>query len=306
MKLGLCMVVKDEANTIGSCLGGIVDQLDDIVVVDTGSTDQTREILVERFGIQPVQFTLDHNRGIFISHARNYAYSLVKTPWILSLDADERIAADGVESIKGLPLSEQTAGYFCSWNTPKGGILIEDYKLFVFRNGLRSTGSRHENMQYDIRHKGMRAEWVSEVKVLHQPEARKAAVKARIYKESLLAVVKDEPDWFRHYWFLGYGYFLSGDWDEAMYYLGIAARSFSREFPVECLNSAMVLAHMYARTGAVDKLEETLSAGLEFHDYVKDDFEVRINFRMKPWLDCAMDNCMAGKLDAIVIYQFSS
>jgi glycosyltransferase involved in cell wall biosynthesis len=301
------MVVKDEAKTIEACLDGIVDQFDDIVIVDTGSTDQTQEILVDRFGIQPAQFPLDHMRGILLlDSARNYAYSLMQTPWIMSLDADERIDAKDIDLIKGLHLSEQTAGYFCSWNTFKAGALVEDYKLFVFRNGLRSTGSPHENMQYDLRNKGMRAEWVSGVVVLHQPEERKDAYKANIRREMILRAVKVQPDWYRYYWFLGYGYFLSGDLENAIHYLRIAVNSFSLRFPVECLNSTMILANIYARSGEPDKVKAILTAGLDFYNQVKDDFEVQINFRMKPWLDSALDNCMIGRLDSIVAYRFSS
>ncbi len=109
-----------------------------------------------------------------------------------------------------------------------------------------------------------------------------------------------------HYWFLGYGYFVEGNLAKSIEYLTVAAEAESRDFPVECLNSMMVLAHIYAAADEAKALEKVLSAALKFYQIVEDDFEVKVNFGMKPWLDEAMANCQAGNLGAIVIYPFSS
>ena len=44
MRISLCMIVKDEESVLSRCLSGIFDQVDEIVIVDTGSTDKTKEI----------------------------------------------------------------------------------------------------------------------------------------------------------------------------------------------------------------------------------------------------------------------
>ncbi len=48
MRIGLCMIVKDEANRIAGALDGVIDLFDQVTVIDTGSTDGTLDILRER------------------------------------------------------------------------------------------------------------------------------------------------------------------------------------------------------------------------------------------------------------------
>ena len=51
MDIGLCMIVKDEETRIRDCLDPIKHCLSDIVIVDTGSSDRTRQVLEEEFEI---------------------------------------------------------------------------------------------------------------------------------------------------------------------------------------------------------------------------------------------------------------
>ena len=53
MRTSLCLIVKDEENTLVDCLAPIRDLFDDIQVMDTGSTIGTCEILRDRFGVSP-------------------------------------------------------------------------------------------------------------------------------------------------------------------------------------------------------------------------------------------------------------
>lgn len=88
-------------------------------------------------------------------------------------------------------------------------------------------------------------------------------------------------------------------------YLKVAAHSHSGDFPVECLNSKMVLAEIYARLARKDELQALLHSALRFYAQVIDDFEVRVNFRMKPWLEQAFEACQANSLDHIRVYGFA-
>ncbi|MFO0171455.1 MAG: glycosyltransferase, partial [Aphanizomenon sp.] len=49
MKISLCMIVKNEETTLPKCLGSVKNFVDEIVVLDTGSTDKTPEI-ARQFG----------------------------------------------------------------------------------------------------------------------------------------------------------------------------------------------------------------------------------------------------------------
>ncbi|XTZ10798.1 MAG: glycosyltransferase [cyanobacterium endosymbiont of Rhopalodia yunnanensis] len=83
-KLSLCMIVKDEEKTLTTCLESVQDIVDEMVVIDTGSTDKTVEI-IKRFGAKVSFFTWCNDFAI----ARNVALSHVTGDWVLVLDADE-------------------------------------------------------------------------------------------------------------------------------------------------------------------------------------------------------------------------
>jgi len=80
-----CMIIKNEIDNIQRCLDSIT-WLDDIVIVDTGSTDGTIELIREKY--PHIRLYEDPWRGSF-SYSRNVAISHVKTNWLLIIDADE-------------------------------------------------------------------------------------------------------------------------------------------------------------------------------------------------------------------------
>jgi glycosyltransferase involved in cell wall biosynthesis len=86
MKLSLCMIVKNEEATLAECLNSVKDFVDEMVVLDTGSTDRTVEIAQE-FGANVYFFEWCNDFAI----ARNQALSVVTGDWVLVLDADEKL-----------------------------------------------------------------------------------------------------------------------------------------------------------------------------------------------------------------------
>ena len=79
----------------------------------------------------------------------------------------------------------------------------------------------------------------------------------------------------------------------------------SREYPVESLNAAMILAEIHARSGSARELEVVLSRALEDYGRLADDFEVKVNFRLHDWMVAALGSAHAGELDAIRAYRFA-
>ena len=304
MRITLCMIVKDEAATLVECLHDIADLFDDIVVVDTGSSDATREILRSRFGVETLTGKLDEQRCFSKSGARNLGYARVKTPWILNLDADERISRAQLARLLDLPDDSQVAGYFCRWDTHQHGVVIEDYKLALFRCDIRASGCAHENAQIDLRRKRRQACWTDAIRIDHFPDQAKTEFKRRFYRERLLCALQAEPHWYRYHWFLGYSYYRDGDMHEAHRYLSQAAESESATFPVECLNAKMLLTCIYAARGERNEALRVVDTAQAFHPRVADDCEVQINFRMKPWLDAAQRRCRCGELNQIAPYAF--
>lgn len=84
--ISLCMIVKNEEKVLDRCLSSVVNLIDEIIVVDTGSTDNTKEIASKyTHNIYDFEWIND------FSAARNYAASKATGEWILVLDADEYI-----------------------------------------------------------------------------------------------------------------------------------------------------------------------------------------------------------------------
>ena len=82
--VSLCMIVKDEEANLARCLASVKPIVDEMVVVDTGSTDRTRDI-AEFFGARVYDFEWSDD----FAEARNFSLSKAKGDWILIMDADE-------------------------------------------------------------------------------------------------------------------------------------------------------------------------------------------------------------------------
>ena len=101
-RLALCVIAKNEAQFIGGCIASAADAVDQVIVVDTGSTDDTVEI-AKRHGATIVNFPWVDD----FSRARNAALPHVQADWVLILDADERLASGAGPSLKAAAASNQ-------------------------------------------------------------------------------------------------------------------------------------------------------------------------------------------------------
>jgi tetratricopeptide (TPR) repeat protein len=93
--ISLCMIVKDEKDCLAQCLESVKDVVDEIIVVDTGSTDNTVEI-AEKYGAKVYHHPWE---GDF-SKARNYSIGYATCDWILYLDADEELFVEDKLKLK--------------------------------------------------------------------------------------------------------------------------------------------------------------------------------------------------------------
>lgn len=85
--ISLCMIVRNEANNISKAINSVSAIANEIVVVDTGSEDETVQI-AESLGANVYHYKWDDN----FSKARNYSLKFASKDWILVLDADETIS----------------------------------------------------------------------------------------------------------------------------------------------------------------------------------------------------------------------
>lgn len=94
-RLSLSMIVRDEASRLRDCLASVRGFVDELVVVDTGSRDDTIAI-AGACGARVHQLAWP---GDF-APARNHALELVSGDWVLVLDADERLRPEAIEPLR--------------------------------------------------------------------------------------------------------------------------------------------------------------------------------------------------------------
>jgi glycosyltransferase involved in cell wall biosynthesis len=104
--LGLSMIAKNEAHTLRACLTSVRDVVSQIVIADTGSTDNTVEIARE-FGATVLSVPWENH----FAKVRNAALSFMTTDWVLVLDADEELDAASQSILPRLLAESELAGY---------------------------------------------------------------------------------------------------------------------------------------------------------------------------------------------------
>jgi tetratricopeptide (TPR) repeat protein len=95
MSLSLCMIVKDEAANLPRCLASVQGVVDEMVIVDTGSTDDTITIAKDA-GAKVYKLPWPND----FAAARNHALQYVQADWILVLDADEALRPEIVPALQ--------------------------------------------------------------------------------------------------------------------------------------------------------------------------------------------------------------
>lgn len=96
-KISLCMIVKDEEEVLHQCLNSVKNIVDEIIIVDTGSSDRTKEIAKE-FTDKIYDFTWIDD----FSAARNFAFSKATMDYIFWMDADDVLEEEDQKKFKKL------------------------------------------------------------------------------------------------------------------------------------------------------------------------------------------------------------
>jgi glycosyltransferase involved in cell wall biosynthesis len=133
-KVSATVITFNEEHDLAACLSSL-SWCDEIVVVDSGSTDRTAEVAVR------------HGARVFVvpfqgfSEQKNFAAEQTTSEWILSIDADENVSAELQEEIRLLPLAGTVSGYFIPrknlWlsHPIRHGGWSPDYTLRLYRKG---------------------------------------------------------------------------------------------------------------------------------------------------------------------------
>jgi len=149
IKLSACTITKNEEKNIERSINSYKDFVDEVIVVDTGSTDNTVEI-AKSLGAKVVEFRWCND----FAAARNCALDNTTGDWVLFLDADEWIADDGAKNLKKY-IEKAVAGGFDAVsgrlvNISDDGDIIET--MSILRMFARKPHIRYRRKIHEILH----------------------------------------------------------------------------------------------------------------------------------------------------------
>ena len=222
VEITLCMIVRDAERQLARCLDSVGDLADEIVVVDTGSADSTREIASAR-GARVIPF--DFTR-IDFAGARNCGLAQARGRWILALDADETLHRDSLPPIREIAVRSENAGYYferLNRQADAAGVKTDFVvRLFPNRPEYRYRGRVHETVDASILAGGGRLIRTA-VRIDHDfagdPEARRR--RNLLYVSILEEEIAADPADYSRLDFLAAEYHQLGMFDQAA---GVAER----------------------------------------------------------------------------------
>ena len=173
--VSLCMIVKDEEANLARCLASVKPIVDEMVVVDTGSTDRTRDI-AEFFGARVYEFEW----GGDFAEARNFSLSKAKGDWIFIMDADEIISPQDYKRFRKLTAKKPSelraysiitrnysnmantigwipnTGQYKSEESGLGWLSSEKVRLFSNNSEIKFEGAVHEMVDPVLKRQSIR------------------------------------------------------------------------------------------------------------------------------------------------------
>jgi len=173
--VSLCMIVKDEEANLARCLASVKPIVGEMVVVDTGSTDRTRDI-AEFFGARVYEFEW----GGDFAEARNFSLSKAKGDWIFIMDADEIISPQDYKRFRKLTAKKPSelraysiitrnysnmantigwipnTGQYKSEESGLGWLSSEKVRLFSNNSEIKFEGAVHEMVDPVLKRQSIR------------------------------------------------------------------------------------------------------------------------------------------------------
>ncbi|RPI78829.1 MAG: glycosyltransferase, partial [Desulfobacteraceae bacterium] len=193
--VSLCLIVKNEEKYLAPCLASARAGVDEIIVVDTGSTDRTLEIAAE-FGARIFQHPWEKH---FSKH-RNQSIGYAQGDWILWLDADEALqpGAEPIlrEAIRNTACDSFMTTMICYFDNRTRTSWNNTLKLFKNRQGIHFQGAVHNQVV------GFKNAGFCPLKIFHYGyDQDRKSIQKKFERTSLLLqnAIREEPENFRHY-----------------------------------------------------------------------------------------------------------
>jgi len=222
--ISLAMIVKNEEKNIGPCLWSVADLVDEIVIVDTGSTDDTLEAIEgfergmddafhEELSVSPFRTTIEVHKIQWsddFSMARNHALKQCTGEWIIQVDADELLDPSAIPIIKQAINDPDMVFLPLSLRYPDSDKLLCVPRLFRNIPGkIYYEYPYHEQVSKSVKryieaNPGKKQRWLKKAVILHKArEAHrdKTAMALRIMGKHLQVMPQDSTDGFiaRHF-----------------------------------------------------------------------------------------------------------
>jgi glycosyltransferase involved in cell wall biosynthesis len=219
-KLSLCLIAKDEKDFIIDCLRSVEGLVNEVCLVDTGSTDGTQDIFLNYETKMTKQFKEIEWENDF-SHARNESLKLATGDWVLVLDCDERLVRESKSLIRKL-MDYPPAIYQVLLQNEVDGDMVEHYlpRLFPNDSELFYIYPVHEQLVSEKEiYPAMRC---PEVKILHlgyNASVIQGRNKSERNKQLLLKAVESDPNNPYYQFQLGQIYTIMGDDQSAIRHL---------------------------------------------------------------------------------------
>lgn len=256
--VSLAMIVKNEQANLKDCLDSVCDQVDEIVIVDTGSTDETLEI-ARKYTDKIYSYPW---RGDF-SAARNFAIARCNCTWILSLDADEVLLPETGNLKRVIAGDIKKEAYLLPFNNPTADSTGEYNRFHVLRlfkntKTYRFRGKIHEQVTVD----DSRVVGVAEGPVIsHKIICPRERNRKRGRNLALLknAYTEDSQNYFIQY-YLGVEWLMLGKPAQALPYLRQAYQNLTDDY---LLFRSPALRYLIISLQSLGKFDEANSICLE-------------------------------------------
>ncbi len=151
LRLSLCMIVRDEQEMLPRCLAAVADVVDELVVVDTGSTDRTIAI-ARSYGARVIERAWT---GSF-AEARNVGLDAATGDWLLILDADEVLVSEDAPRLRALTTQTWREAFYLTEINHTGELDVgtavthDTLRLFRNRSEYRYHGRLHEQIAHTL------------------------------------------------------------------------------------------------------------------------------------------------------------
>lgn len=219
IRLTAALIVKNEEQFLAQCLDAMNGKVDEIVVVDTGSTDRTVEIATE-FGAKVSEFAWVND----FSAARNASLEQASGDWILWIDADEIVAENSWNAIHEALIRSHFGGYFLTIvnftdEGEKSTYTHAPVRLFQRHDAIRFEGTIHEQVAPSIDRLGLPCAQLNGATILHygyKPSIMQDRDKMNRTISMLQAQIEAEPNEAFHWFNLANAYSVEGSHEEVI------------------------------------------------------------------------------------------